>query len=603
MLTFVVVASRNGARIPDRVLDRLRDRACADVPFDARTHLVWLNERGTVAFGGWQDAPDETSAAHHWHVDEDRLTAFSGHLWPRRNGWRGTRPWAEQLAQHLRSAPLTAGGDDLAGIHVAASLHRRGRCSIAADPFGIRLLYWGEGRDLVAISSRAALAAALVTSEDATTPKRDVMGVGWLAYVGVPLGLETGFEAVSVVPQGSLIDIDPAGDARVIHASRPPWRLESGAMSPDSLLAEARSEMTTNIRMARVMAERSCADLTGGKDSRLIAALLLEDGSAADVEFRTSGEADLPDVLVARQIAESFGLRHVVNRDLAEAWAWRLALTAAVRDNGHADTSSREIALRVATWTCSGTRIVSQPRLGQLPSYDRVVLSGLWGETLRTNYPGTTYYRSKEQVAHFPSDHGFGSAGILKQDALAHYGREVHRVLFDSCLATDSPQDVVDAYYVRSRYRRWFGTALEIDSDNRAFPLLSITAVRLAFAIGTENRHAEWIHHQLMSRACEPLLHIPFAHGSWHRDAGQALVSPRAYNDRIPTDPPAITKPAARHRAPTVRTVNRDLRSKDEELDLDIMRRFLRDDPSNPLFDIVDPIATQAALDRFATLP
>ena len=127
MLTFRLVVSRSGHRIPEPVLERLSDQTSAEVPFDAGSHIVWSNESGTVCFGGWQDTSDVSSAAHHWFTDDDGLTAFAGHVWPRRDGWRGTGPWAAQLAEHLRSSPLSEGTEDLAGIYVAASLDRRGR--------------------------------------------------------------------------------------------------------------------------------------------------------------------------------------------------------------------------------------------------------------------------------------------------------------------------------------------------------------------------------------------------------------------------------------------------------------------------------------------
>lgn len=192
MLTFAVVVARSGCRVPRRVLDHLRDRTCRDVPFDPGQHLVWSNEAETVWFGGWQDVTDEESAAHHWHVDPEGLTAFAGQIWPRLDGWRGVDPWSGQLAQYLRSTPLTAGTEDLAGIYVAASLHPRGRSSVGADPLGIGLIYWGEGRDVVIISSRAELAAGILAAEHGSPPARDTLGTGWRAYSGQPMGLRTG---------------------------------------------------------------------------------------------------------------------------------------------------------------------------------------------------------------------------------------------------------------------------------------------------------------------------------------------------------------------------------------------------------------------------
>ena len=604
MLTFAVVVARSGRRIPRRVLDRLRDRACPDVPFDPGTQLIWSNDNESVWFGGWQDATDEGSAAHHWHLDHDGLTAFTGHIWPRQDGWPRTGPWAEQLARHLRSAPLSEGTDELAGIYLAASLHRRGRSSVAADPLGIGQLHWGEGQDLVVVSSRAALAAGLLASVHGHDPKRDAIGAGGLAYSVHSVGLRTGFEQVSVVPEGAVIDIDPATGARMLRPQQPLWRPRSEHLeSPERTLETVREEMVTAVRMARTMpGSTTLAGLTGGKDSRLILALLLDDGSAGEVEFETYGADDLPDVVIAREIAKSFGLRLVRNPYLEETWSWRPLLDAAVRD-AEPDLSSREITLRISAWTSSGVRSVAEPHLGRLPSGSRVLLSGACGELLRTNYPGSTRFRSKTQVASFLTDLRFGVAGIIRPEALSQYQREMHRLLFEGCLDTDSPQDVLDVFYIRNRLRQWFGTGLDIDSFGRMFPLYSITAVRLAFAIGSENRHAEWIHYQLMHRACEPLVNMAFAGSGWPAGAAGPLTPRRDHHEPAPASPPpSITSRRARPSKRSVRTVRRDRRAEEEMIDLGIMREFLRHDPLNPVFDIIDPVATHEALDRFSSL-
>ena len=131
---------------------------------------------------------------------------------------------------------------------------------VAADPFGIGLVYWGQGRDVIAISTRAALAAGVLASEHGTAPQRDAIGVGWLAYSVQVMGLQTGFEQITVVPEGARVDIDPAGGARLVHAERSPWLLPSGgSASPEAVLEEVRNEMTTSIRTARSLPGRTNA--------------------------------------------------------------------------------------------------------------------------------------------------------------------------------------------------------------------------------------------------------------------------------------------------------------------------------------------------------
>ncbi len=629
MLTFCLVASRTGRPPPDHVLDRLRDPACPEVPFDARHHLVWTNGTRTLWFGGWQDASEGPSASHHWHVEEGGLTAFAGQVWPRLDGWRTSRPWAEQLAALLRARPLSAENDDLAGIFIAMSLQQHGRSSVAADPLGIGLVYWGHGRDFVAISSRAALAAAVLAAEHSAEPVRDAVGAGWLAYCVHADALQTGFEQVEVVPDGGFIDIDPEGGARFVPASRSPWRLgPECTTSPGEMLEEARCEMVTAIRTELSRPGRTArSELTGGKDSRLVLALLLEEGLAGDVEFLTYGETDLPDVIVASEIAAVFGLRHTVVSEGASdpatvrrrerARAWRQRVNEAVRDQGYGSASSQEIAFRISTWSASGMYNVEEPLLGHPPSGAEVLFSGAFGEALRTAYERSSSLASKADAAYFPENMKFGTAAIFQPAVLDHYRREMHRVLFEGSLATDDAQDVVDAFFVRQRLRRWLGTAQELDSQRRAFPLYSITAIRLAFAIGSENRRSEWLHFQLMQRSGETLARIGFADSAWAAGADVDLVPTRQHDERAPSLPRRLTRLGAprsyrarllrmARRSPTPRvserTAARDLRADATELDLALMRRYLLEDPSGRLFEIFDRGALQNSLDRFAGL-
>ena len=605
MLTFAVVVARAGRRVPDALVERLRDPVWTAVPFTPANHLLWSNDEQTVWFGGWQDAPVEPAAGDHWHVDNDGLTAFAGHLWPRGSSWKRTDGWAVQLAAHLRSTPLIQEADDLGGVYAAVSVDRHGRGAVAADPLGSALVYVGEGRDVTVVSSRASVAAGLLAGEHgAAMPKRDVQGVGWLAYCGRSIGDETGYDSVTVMPVAALIDIDPAAGARVRRGSRPLWqRAADDTRSPSDRLVDARGDITAAIRNALASQGMVCrAGLTGGKDSRLVLALLLGEGLANDVEFETSGQPDLPDVVVASDLAASFGLNHRLNPGRTERWPWQQAFEAAVRADGHSDLSAREIAFRVTAWVSSGERSVREPHVGRPAARDQVLLSGLFGEALRMNFPAAAAFTSKQRVATLPNDLGFGTAGILRPEALAHYRAATHRLLFDDCEATESPQDVVDRFWFRNWQRRWFATANEIDSQNRRFPLYSAAGIRLAFAIGTENRHSEWIHYQLMSQACAPLVRAPFADGGWPAGADGGLVPSARHHEPAPPPPPRLADPVPiPRRSPKAwkRTAGRDRRAASEAEDLELMRRFVVDDPSNAVFEIVDPVATARALDGF----
>jgi hypothetical protein len=617
VLTFAIAASQTGRPLDPAVLELFDARAAAEVPFPSDRSVTWTNAAGTIWFSGWQARGRANPQELRWHVDPNGLTAFAGRVWRRRDGWSGTASVASALAHHLERQPLVGSADALAGVYVVASLARHGPSAVAADRLGVAPLHWGQSPDVAVLSTRAAVAAALLAAAQGTSPQRDVFTTGWLAYAGQMMGARTAYEQISLVPEGSVVEIEQTGAIQLHRSSRPPWRLHAQelASDPHAALDEVRAEMTTAIRTAlRSPGTEGCVGLTGGKDSRLILALLLADGSAADFEYQTRGDDDLPDVVVARQLAESFGLQHVINPSVGDRWAWRMRVDEAVRDNGLGHAHTREIGFRITAWATSGTRNVGEPHLGRLPSGGTVLLSGLCGEALRTNYHHSTKLHSKEQAARFPDHVNFGAAGILRRDALARYRAEIHELLFGGAIDEDSPQDVIDSFYLRHRLRRWLGPTQEVDSEDRVFPLYSITAIRLAFAIGAENRHAEWIHYQLMGAAYEPLVHLPFAAGDWLPGANDELVPPQRYDDPIPPAPPrprprdlvhdrlgSLRRRVARQ-PPATRNVAWEYRAKVRSTDVEIMRRLFRHDAANPAFDLIDATAAQRALDAFDTL-
>jgi hypothetical protein len=618
VLTFAVVASRTGRPLDPSALDPFEARGCLELPFPPDRQVTWTNGPGTIWFAGWQ-APSRSGCQElRWHVDAEGLTAFAGRVWPRRDGWSGAASVATQLARYLRERPLVGNADELAGVYIVASMASEGPCFLAADPVGEGLLYWGHGPEVVVFSTRAAVAASVLAAATGTAPRRDALGTGWLAYVGVPMGPRTGFEQVSLVPDAAVVEIDPRGPTSLHRSPRPPWRLRADELAADpyAALEEIQAEMTTAIRMAlRDPGTQGSLGLTGGKDSRLILALLLAEDLASDLQFETLGADDLPDVVIARQLAATFDLRHVTSPRFAERWAWRQQLIDAFREGELGQCPMREITFRITAWATSGMTNAGEPHLGRLPPDDSVLLSGLFGESLRTNYPASIRFRSKEQASRFPDNLMPGSVGILNREAVARYRAEMHELLFEDATVEDSPQDVIDTFYLRQRVRHWQGTTLEVDSENRVFPLYSITAMRLAFAIGAENRHAQWIHHHLMRRACEPLLHVPFATGGWPPGASAELVTARRYDDPVPPRPPQERARDDLHRrladirrtlgpppAPTVRTVAREHRAKERRTDVEVMRRLFGHDPANPAFELIDARAVSRALDRFDRL-
>ncbi len=609
MLTFALVVARKGLRLPAPVGAVLGDASLTEVPFRARRHLSWTSPSGAVAFGGWQHTGDDDPIGSRWHEADGGLTAFTGHVWPRSGPWRGEHSWAAGLAEHFRAHPPSEGTDELLGLFTAVSLAADGQGTVATDPLGLGLVYRAESPSMTVLASRASLVARLVTAETNVRPRRDALGAFWLAYSVHPMGLRTGYEGVEVLPPGAVVRIDPATGARLDEPARRPWRFASTPdCDPHDFIEQVQSDIATSIRAACAMpVANHIIDITGGKDSRLVLAVTLGEKLERAFTCRTSGAPDLPDVVAARHIAAAFDLPHGVNVVDPRGRSWRAKRNAAIERCGYAPPPDRETTMRLTVGTHLGMRNLCETHASCPPHGDSVVLSGLTGELLRTNFPPTTRHRVLDDLdTFFRVDLRYGMAGILRPEMRRHYDNEIWRMVFADLSTGDGPQDVIDSFYLRNRLRRWFGTFREVDEQNAVYPLYSPVGVRAAFEMGVTDRHNEFFHYEITRRSSPELFALPFAKGTWQEQKRVPWV--RRTTPHEPIAPPPVPFPRAPNpfRGPGARgqerTARLDERTRMELGDIEIMRRYLVDDAPESLRDIIDPAGVTAALERFTEL-
>ena len=500
MLTFAVAA---GPAIPAPVRAALEEPCPPDLPFRASHHLLWSNPSGSVLFAGWQDDVD-LGMGSRWHQIPEGLTAFTGHVWPRSGAWPSGR-WAERLADHLRAKTI----DDLLGVFTAISLDADGNGFVANDVLGTSLIYRAQAGTTTVVSSHARLVARICAQG---RPQRDLLGVGWLPFCGFPMASRTGYEGVRVVSLDERIEVSLAGID--FKSTTPSWRQPLKG-DRQALLGEVQADALTSIRAAlSYPVERKVAELTGGKDSRLIFAILVASGLADQFEYRTWGDPDLPDVVVAQELTRKYGLRHEIGHEPARRQ--RVLERARRLAEAYPDLSLRERQLRLNVGAWDGMRNAWEMDAAVPPVGDRVALCGMYGESFSTNYLQTNWHRTHADLRQaLLINFKWGSAGILNSEALDHYRNEVIAAAYEGCSLVDAPQDVIDSMYVRHKSRRWFGSTLETDDNNRVLPLHSPLGVRFGFALGTRDRRHQWIYRELYRRTCPELADMPFTSRPW----------------------------------------------------------------------------------------
>jgi hypothetical protein len=563
VLSYVVVVKKPGRRIPPDVLAFLQKDDVDDLCFVPEDHEYWTDRSHSVAFAGWQNLADIATLGSHWHTDEHGLTAFSGRMWPKGRMWRSDDSWAHQLACYSRRHSLVDCGQPFDGLYTGASISASGTGVIVTDPCSVAMLYRAESDDVVAFATAAGLAAR-AASTPGHEPDRDPLGTAWLPLLGYFVGDRTGFVGTDVLPLGSYVEIDPVYGSRLRFSNATPWAPESRpALVEQDLIDLVHHDLLESVQsIAHLPASPKFADLTGGRDSRLILAVMLEAGVADRFTFRTRGAEHTPDSIVGRMIAERFRLQQ-------EA----VSITAVDDPIGfhrRLHTHVFQTSGMTSAWDLQGTLGIATT-----PS-----VAGFVGEILRTNFK--SYPTSLSALGHaFHSRAPIDRLSIVQPDVRSKLVDILDAELLERVDTGGSTQDRLDAFYVRHRLRRWFGTAQELGQLGTVFPLYQLRGLQTAFALGPTNRANELVPFAIMRAACRELAKMPLADAGWN----EAVLSHLPDADDYRT-PPVTLPPDAPMRPQSQRL----------EHNRELLEGYLLDEPTSPIYDIVDRNAIMSAL-------
>jgi hypothetical protein len=572
MHSFVVVSQKPGRVVPDSVSAFLHQPDTADLGFVPEDHVCWRDDAGTVLFAGWQSSKDAVRFGSHWHIGERGITAFSGRLWPKGGMWNTDETWAAQLERYWRARPIVCSGQEFDGIYAAASISSSGTGAVVTDALSVALLYRTETDDFVAFSTSARLAARVGAPPD-RKPQRDPLTVAWLPLLGYVVGDGTGFVGTRVLPAGAYVDIGPAFGARLGFTNATPWASPDLPVNESALVDLVHDDLTRSVRsVALLPARERFADLTGGRDSRLLLALMLQEGVADRFLFRTNGAEHTPDSVVGRAIAERFGLSHeAVTPAPMDETAFRRRL----------ETHVFHTSGMLNPWDFKGGLDVAR----------RPKVSGFFGEMLSTNYKGFPELGSRDALRTvFHKREKIDSSSILRPDVKVELLDRLDEELIgrmDAC--GSAPQDLLDSFYVRQRIRRWFGTFEELGESGRIFPLYSVVGLQAACALGAPRRRLEVLAFAIMRKACSDLTKMPLANKPWP----EALVSHLPDADDYRVAPETYAGPAPVHWQIARIVDNRET-----------VEGYLLDEKQSPLFDIIDRGSLERALrDPLPTAP
>ena len=497
------------AALTDRAL--VTDPAVMPVPGPAV--VAWRSPDGRAALLHWGGRPDRPDTG-----DDAGATSHAGTIW----------------------TGSATPGSGRAPVFARTSITR-------VDP-----VYLAVVSDSVIIADRATWVAWTASRLDAHDP----LHVAALLNPGFPLGSATPFAGVSALSSATTLHLLNGALTRLptpIGANSPAPALTAAGFSPGGLIpadgalgGRAKVDLAfggDRVRGgARAVAEALVAavadlqktgqpvelSLTGGKDSRLVAAALVAAG--VPVVGRTHGFADHPDVVVAAEIARRLGIEHIVRTPAAPGQ--------------QVDVLGRiRATVLVADGMLSAFENVGRPDPAASPV---ITAGGHGGELLRGGYAetaGRSGRASGVRAALAPARRAARSAELLRRLTSKHLGLlrrgpaagYVASVAPWSVALARGPLQALDDFYLVNRAGRWSAAARQayLLRERLVQPLFDDQVVLAARAVPLAARVSGALSAAVLAELCPAIADVPLAGKppagaapfDWRRQYGDAIAS------------------------------------------------------------------------------
>ncbi len=326
---------------------------------------------------------------------------------------------------------------------------------VITDVVGSLHFYHRQLRSSIALSTSSRLLAQL------ETVSLDAVGCQEFLATGIIYEDRTFYNEVRKLPPASIttfLDGHQSGQFRYWD----PAGLKPESLSPEVAVERLWEELKSAVTSINRQYPSIVCDLTGGYDSRAVAAGFL----AGEKEFATvvSGPGESPDVIVSRGLAETFHLQHIhyppsLHRISSDEITWALRLT-----DGECDLAEYIHVARIH---------------GELSRHYTISINGSFGELARGYWwelliPATGRRRKLDSARLAQRRYAVASHTQLVQPQWAlnlveHFQEIVDRSL--TGLENYPNTFQMDMTYLRMRMQRWQGRLAS--STDRIWPCLS----------------------------------------------------------------------------------------------------------------------------------
>ncbi|GHE41762.1 hypothetical protein GCM10017673_50130 [Streptosporangium violaceochromogenes] len=482
-----LAARRPEAGIPDAMLDRVRGaiETAFPVPMEVVRSREW--HRPGVTLFAWTNEPDDSRLPPLLSTGHDRVTGVNGYL--ALPGEVDRLASSAELSAESVSGCFSAFRATRTELSAATAVHRA--CPV----------YHAETPDLHVIGSRALLVALAAFGERIDW---NVLALQAMIRQGYFLSDETPYRGVSALPPSSTITV--RGGSRTITGTPLPTAMpvpESRARRK-SLVENLAGALLTTVEPLRAAGEPVNLALTGGRDSRLAAAVL----HAAGIPLRatTNGLDGHPDVIIAGRIARALGIEHKV-------------IPPARAEKKDTLLVEHPLARTYETLrTCEGMTSGYESIVGYLPYSARPTMSGQSGEVLRA---GSFLLLQSDLSA--PALRRRVDATFLRDAALFTEEANEHARELARPWQERPGLEALDHMYVSYRIGRWQAgsRAGALRRGDPIWPFLDNRVVRAALGVDQTWRLSEEVVYRLTTELAPSLRNVPVEGKPWRFTVGR----------------------------------------------------------------------------------
>lgn len=364
---------------------------------------------------------------------------------------------------------------------------------ICTDPLGMEQVYYAQSADTWVFSNNAtAVARTLGLSAF------DPLGVSLALSLDWAGGDRTLIEGVRVLSGGQIWRFSgPEPPAVQTYFS-----IREAAKGPTvgPALSQELYEFERMLsRLHKDFGNLLCP-LTGGRDSRVVAAILHH--ARASAHYFTSGSKGSPDIAIAEQIADALMLPHdvvsVSDEEVVSLWD---VLTRRLIE--HTDGM-------VSLWQVADV-YYHRPQVQHL----RLTVSGVGGEIARGFFSDAQFNSSgstPETTCDYLSRTILYQGNLVCPDVIAMAKQYISSFVSDCYQAGVMCVNIPDVFYAEERVRRWGGSNARKNAvlGDRFSIFCTRPFVTLAFRSTPDLRLSETLHRTILAEFAPVLLEIPF---------------------------------------------------------------------------------------------